>query len=932
MRVFDLRYFEDHSPIETDLCIVGTGPAGLSIACEFADAGIRVLLLESGGFEDEAETQALYEIESTGAPRAMDQDFIRRRIFGGSSHVWTGRCAPFDPVDFERRSWVPYSGWPVTGPEIDPFLRRASAYLGLGPYEYDEGLWEKFGTTPPGPSLNATFFRPMYWQFSRSLRDIRQPAHFARDRLSSNAPNVQILLHANLTHINTSSDGSRLESADVSTLDGKHVRVNSKALVLCCGGVENARLLLASNRVFPQGVGNQNDLVGRFLMDHIDCPIGSYDPIVASETRSRFGHYWIDDENGRHVYEHGLGLSQSIQQQDQLLNCHAFVLDFDPFFDDPWAALKRLASARRPYDGMLSDSKAVLKGTAEIGRGLHRRYFKRRPQLERRMRTELHIILEQAPDPESRVTLSRGKRDALGVPLSNLHWKVTDLERRTAARTSQLIFQELKRLGLPIPSPMVRPDEQSDWISRCAEKAHPTGTTRMSDNAKEGVVDRHCQVHGVAGLFVAGSSVFPTAGAANPTLMIVAMALRLADRLKATYFQSSGRAEDAALPTLCDRFSAASQNVPVAGERLKVGLVGAGKRISELYLPILQQLSSNYEIVGVTSRSGESSRRLESKTGISSFPDAKSLVERQNPGLLIVAVSDTINEAAIAQLLDLGVPILSETPLAWSAEGVRNIIGKAAANKVMLGVAEQFPYLPLEQFRRQLMDLGVFGDIYAAFNDFHSYSYHGIAQLRRYLKGAPTSVRNVEYAQGRDISWQSGSVAFSEGAALLHHYSLSGVSFQPSVHFHGTHGAMADYQITTSNDGETKTSLAVREEGPTGSLKSISAILPNFGVITWNNPFSEYNFSDEQIAVATILKGMTKGIAEVSGPTYTAEEFLADIEIVQALRYSAEAGGRTISLPLNAKMEKARKLASPHFWKRKIFNRPHKLLKQNCER
>ena len=138
----------------------------------------------------------------------------------------------------------------------------------------------------------------MFWQFSRSSRDLKHPAHFARDRLSSNAPNVQVLLHANLSHINTSSDGSRFESADVSTIDGKRVRVNSKCLVLCCGGVENARLLLASNRLFPKGVGNQNDLVGRFLMDHIDCPIGSYDPIIPSEMLSRFGHYWIDDENG----------------------------------------------------------------------------------------------------------------------------------------------------------------------------------------------------------------------------------------------------------------------------------------------------------------------------------------------------------------------------------------------------------------------------------------------------------------------------------------------------------------------------------------------------------------------------------------------------------------------------------------------------------
>ena len=226
---------------------------------------------------------------------------------------------------------------------------------------------------------------------------------------------------------------------------------------------------------------------------------------------------------------------------------------------------------------MVSDSKAVLKGAGEIGRGLLRRYFKHRPQLERRLRNELHIILEQAPNPESRVTLSTEQRDALGIPISSLHWKVTDLERRTASRSSQLIFQEFQRLNLLVPSPMVRPDEQLDWISICAEKAHPTGTTRMSDNPKEGVVDRHCEVHGVKGLFVAGSSVFPTAGAANPTLMIVAMALRLADRLKATHFalfRSRGRNSAA---DVRDRFRAGSRNMNLERQTPQSGIGRSGK-------------------------------------------------------------------------------------------------------------------------------------------------------------------------------------------------------------------------------------------------------------------------------------------------------------------------------------------------------------------
>jgi choline dehydrogenase-like flavoprotein len=152
-------------------------------------------------------------------------------------------------------------------------------------------------------------------------------------------------------------------------------------------------------------------------------------------------------------------------------------------------------------------------------------------------RVELHCILEQIPDPASRVTLSEDKTDALGMPLSKIDWKVSDTERRTARRMTELVCKEFQRLRLPAPELNPWLDKHSDWAANCVEKAHPTGTTRMSDDPKKGVVDRNCQVHGVNGLFVSGSSVFPTSGAANPTLMIVSTALRLADWLHAKYVE-----------------------------------------------------------------------------------------------------------------------------------------------------------------------------------------------------------------------------------------------------------------------------------------------------------------------------------------------------------------------------------------------------------
>jgi choline dehydrogenase-like flavoprotein len=535
MSVHDLNLFEQDSVIEADLCIVGTGPAGLSIAKTFAGTSTKVVLVESGGQSEEPATQALYEIEAE-PPRRINQDVIRRRMLGGSSRIWTGRCAPFQELDFERRSWVPNSGWPIARKEFEPWLAPAGAMLGLGPNCYDdETLWPFLRSPRPSPRLNADFLEPMFWQFSKSPRNPKNSIDFGQDRLDTAAPNIDLLLHANLTHIDTNAAGTRFECAEVRTLCGKRSWIRAKTLVLCCGGVENARLLLASNRILPRGVGNQYDTVGRFLMDHTDSAVGYFDPVQSTAVRARFGHYWLDNEQGRHVYLHGLALSRQIQQREQLLNCHAYVDAFDVEADDPWFALDRAKAALRSRQGIARvypDARVAMSHCGELVRGLYRRRFRHRPQLQKLKRVELRCILEQIPDPESRVTLSETRKDALGMPLSKIKWKVSDMERKTARRMTELMCSEFKRFSLPAPALTSCLDDHGGWLSACAEKAHPTGSTRMSDNPKKGVVNQNCQVHGVDGLFIAGSSVFPTSGAANPTLMIVAQALRLADRLR----------------------------------------------------------------------------------------------------------------------------------------------------------------------------------------------------------------------------------------------------------------------------------------------------------------------------------------------------------------------------------------------------------------
>ena len=536
MKFVDMKELEYSNSIEVELCIVGSGPAGATIAKEFTASGVQVLLIEGGGVEETPADKAIYDIENVGAIRATPQDLVRNRVIGGSSHSWSGRCASFDDIDFESRAWVPHSGWPICKADIHPFLNRSRKYLGLGPNIYDDRLWDEFGISPPSPTFDPAFLKSQFWQYSRDERKSGEPTRFSRMLAEIDAPNVRLLMHANVTQINTSESGTRIKSLEVRTLCGRRTEVKANVVVLACGGLENARLLLASKRFNPNGVGNSKDLVGRFLMDHPGCTLGSFGPRQPKAIQSRFGSYLLEHKDGRHIYTFGLMLSPEIQRKEKLLNCAAF-LNQVPWIDEPWSALKRLVRpyATRQRISKVRDVSLVIRNLPSLLSKASRRVAVQQSTIPSADETPLYCLVEQTPDPLSRVTLAQ-QTDALGVPLLRIDWRIGELERRSVMRLNELIELELSRVGLPGYFRNDRLFQNLDWRSQFIDRAHPSGTTRMSDSPKQGVVDRNCKVHEVAGLYIAGSSIFPTAGHANPTLMIVALAIRLADWLKSHEF------------------------------------------------------------------------------------------------------------------------------------------------------------------------------------------------------------------------------------------------------------------------------------------------------------------------------------------------------------------------------------------------------------
>ena len=536
----EIVHFGDHAfeqDLTADVCIIGSGPVGLAAAKELEDANLSVLILESGGLKPSPDGDELNQTVSIGENRLSDSRATRCRAFGGTSEIWSGRCAPFDSIDFKRRDWVAHSGWPISEQDIAEVLEPASASLGLGPPVYDGTLWSRGmslrwydkriaqGDAPP-PPLDETLLIPKFWQLSKDLSGSDKYMRSADWFKKFSRGDTRVLLDATVTELRLAPQSRRVESAMVAHGNGKSIRVVARSFLLCGGGIENVRLLLASRRDRPQGLGNENDLVGRFFMDHPRAKYGEVDPSGAQPLLDRFCNRRLNHASGATFIVNGFALSEAAQARDRLLNCAGWVIT-EQAPDNPWSAIKHL----RQGSGRVRDHlSAILRHTDIIANGAVR-LASLRPVLHKLDRISLFADVEQTADPDSRITLS-DRCDRFGEPFAKINWKIGLLEKRTLQALARASRSELGRLGLANLKLVDWIEEDRPQDAEFVDAGHPSGGTRMSESASTGVVDRNGQVHGIGALFIAGSSVFPTNSHANPTLMAVATAIRTARFMK----------------------------------------------------------------------------------------------------------------------------------------------------------------------------------------------------------------------------------------------------------------------------------------------------------------------------------------------------------------------------------------------------------------
>lgn len=511
----DARTLESGTVLEGDICIVGAGAAGISIALELVNSPLKVLLLEGGGFDFDPQMQELYRGEIVGLPYYPLQAAALHQ-FGGTTGHWAGFCSTYDDIDFEKRAWVPHSGWPIRRQDLDPFYARAQRVLELGPYKYDAADWKNDDAERTPLASDSHVIWTKMWQFSPTRFGARY-----RDAIV-NASNVHLYTHANVCELDANEALTAVQGARIRTLEGKEYRARAKSYVLACHTIQNARLLLASNRQARTGLGNANDLVGRYFMEHLEMPGGEL--VLAKPQTTKTKIYALDF--ARRTPRGELALSAAQQQEHGILNGTASVEPGNPsdqlistfqFFDTT------LLAAMRAWEkgGRKGPPPIAVKLGAAAGP----------PQAIPRF-FHLKTRQEQAPNPASRITLSTEK-DALGVPRARLDWRLTELDKRSIRTYYQILGQEMGRTGtgrVQIRDWLLSDDRT--WPSFLSGGWHHMGTTRMHSDPKQGVVDSNCRVHGLGNLYIAGASVYSTAGAANPTLTLVALALRLSDHLK----------------------------------------------------------------------------------------------------------------------------------------------------------------------------------------------------------------------------------------------------------------------------------------------------------------------------------------------------------------------------------------------------------------
>ncbi|MFA7317973.1 MAG: GMC family oxidoreductase [Sulfuricella sp.] len=497
----DARSLSLNNEIHSDVCIVGAGAAGITIALQLENPKLSVTSIESGDLAIDSATQDLYN----GLNEGRDYSLLstRLRYFGGSTNHWGGYCRPLDDIDFKLRPWVPLSGWPISRKSLDPWYAMAQDMLDLGPYNYDVRYWKGLAKDERKYLLkNDNVIQNKLFQFSPPTRYSSKYA-----KKIEHSSNIRCYLNLNVLQCNTSDDGRHVLSLTAATLNGSRCKVKAKIFVLALGGIETTRLLLLSDRIHPIGYANRGGYLGACFMEHPDISPGVlyvragvsfYQEIFRREIKLTRKHGQYPNYQDKSVPVAPVSVvAERVQNEQRLLNSGIQL--------HPLPGTASVDVAEMAISDLLSSTSGQLQ------------------------RFALGTVSEQAPNKASRLYLSKST-DKLGQPKIALDWRVSEQDKTSIYQSALIFSREVAKSGIGRLK-ITLPPVSEEW-PLIRGYGHHMGSTRMSFSYSNGVVDPNLKVHGLTNCYVASSSVFPTSGSANPTLTLVALCLRLSEEIK----------------------------------------------------------------------------------------------------------------------------------------------------------------------------------------------------------------------------------------------------------------------------------------------------------------------------------------------------------------------------------------------------------------
>lgn len=522
MSFFDARSGDlTVSDLTARTCVIGAGPAGMTLATELARRGDDVLLIEAGSFDLEGETQRLYNGNNLGLPY-YDLSSCRLRFFGGTSNHWGGYCRPNDPIDYVGRPNLDVPAWPIGAQDLQPYIFEAAEILGvnLGFALDNERVVQALAASQEDLVEGQTKqLETKTAYFAENLRF----GTFMREDVR-NLQNLRCILNLNAVRLVRQDTSSAVASVSCSTTDGQDFSIIADRFVICAHAIESAKLLLQSTSFGEAGCGNEFDHVGRYFMEH---PHLFASRMIPSR---RFPHIY-DALYGRvRGVNVNLSLSEAAMRETDTLS---YYCRFNPYYSD--GSTLETAAGILTTQAFEPISREYLAAIGEVLDDLPSAARLFASKVDRSLSLSqpdfflLEHRIEQAPNPVSRVVLSP-REDGIGGRVVDLDWQLNELDARTFKIGQDIIVRELSALGMG--RFQVEEIDLDLMRNRAQGHYHHIGTTRMATSASAGVVDPSLKVFGVPNLYLCGSGVFPTAGYSGPTMMIVALALRLADELE----------------------------------------------------------------------------------------------------------------------------------------------------------------------------------------------------------------------------------------------------------------------------------------------------------------------------------------------------------------------------------------------------------------